>query len=695
MARSDLYFPVIRKITVRNYGLYPGKEGDGFTYKPKQGPNIILGVNGLGKTTLLNMLLRVVTGLKEVKSQNSYLGMGAREVAPVDRSFFAGRVLDGGVSAYVEAEVEFGQSLLYTKRKLSNLELQAMALDGKPILAEGKKTLEEQFVDTVMKLSGVENYYDYLFLTQYLFFYLEDRRELVWNKHAQTEVLRILFYDREDQNNYLTLYNDIVRKDSAIRNTHATLSRLHKEYEKTIKVSADPNAKKELELVEREISSLEQELNDTDNAFEDLMKQRSERISARENSKIEREGIRARQKEIIYGFLEERFADADRKFAYMVRSLIGGSECTLCGSPMKKIKPTQENADQNNGCPLCGGEIKKFSSGFDSSEIDMLGVQATKIDDSIENLDKSLREIEEALNTKEKMIGALRKHKYALSIQANVLRKQIPKDNEVDTLVTKIGNNLDIVEVIQQEKENDERNFAALVERGRQTVSSLSEKVIENFSRYIKGFMAERCVLEYSIREEKIGQGKSVAVPSFPHFSIRLTSGAFKSAPANRDGGEDVSESQREFIDLAFRMSLIAEITTRCPAMMFVETPEASLDSVFIPRAGTMIRTFLGTSNYLIASTNLNREAMVPALFGVVSENAAIEAAKRGEREFRETVSSAVPLEERADRIINLLSLGAKNAALETYGEEYWSGFEQAISPDWERYELALAMGKR
>ena len=69
--------------------------------------------------------------------------------------------------------------------------------------------------------------------------------------------------------------------------------------------------------------------------------------------------------------------------------------------------------------------------------------------------------------------------------------------------------------------------------------------------------------------------------------------------------------------------AIIAEVAGDAPSMFIVETPEASLDSVFVPRAGAMMRRFLYRSSarsYLIASVNLNREAMIPALFGVPSE---------------------------------------------------------------------------
>ena len=95
-----------------------------------------------------------------------------------------------------------------------------------------------------------------------------------------------------------------------------------------------------------------------------------------------------------------------------------------------------------------------------------------------------------------------------------------------------------------------------------------------------------------------------------------MTSAVSPTSGVTRITETDVSESQKEFIDLAFRMAVLrahstAQVT-HSAAMIVIETPEASLDSVFVDNAGRMLRnwskaTEQGT-NSVIASCNLNRE---------------------------------------------------------------------------------------
>ena len=62
-------FPKINRITVEGYELYPGENGIGLTeISFDDGPWMVLGVNGLGKSTLLLMLRYLLVGPVRVDS---------------------------------------------------------------------------------------------------------------------------------------------------------------------------------------------------------------------------------------------------------------------------------------------------------------------------------------------------------------------------------------------------------------------------------------------------------------------------------------------------------------------------------------------------------------------------------------------------------------------------------------------------
>ncbi len=55
--------PVFDRLDVTNYGLFPGKQDEPGLHVPFiPGLTLVLGANGLGKTTLVTMLYRMLTG---------------------------------------------------------------------------------------------------------------------------------------------------------------------------------------------------------------------------------------------------------------------------------------------------------------------------------------------------------------------------------------------------------------------------------------------------------------------------------------------------------------------------------------------------------------------------------------------------------------------------------------------------------
>lgn len=94
-------FPVFERVCVRNYALYAGtSDSPGLDHTFQPGVNVIVGINGLGKTTLLNILLRSLTGAVDIPGDDQ-LGDKKRRLVPVDRLWFRRRVPDDAVDAKV------------------------------------------------------------------------------------------------------------------------------------------------------------------------------------------------------------------------------------------------------------------------------------------------------------------------------------------------------------------------------------------------------------------------------------------------------------------------------------------------------------------------------------------------------------------------------------------------------------------
>src|SRR6266850_3626900 len=59
---TKVRLPILKSMEILDYPMYPGSEGHGFRHTFQPGLNVVVGVNGLGKTTLLNILFRTLVG---------------------------------------------------------------------------------------------------------------------------------------------------------------------------------------------------------------------------------------------------------------------------------------------------------------------------------------------------------------------------------------------------------------------------------------------------------------------------------------------------------------------------------------------------------------------------------------------------------------------------------------------------------
>ena len=80
-------FPVCEQLRIDGYGLYPGRQRDhhlDIAFGP--GLTLILGANGLGKTTLITILFRLLTGPNDLRSgSGDSLGTTALHPAELSR----------------------------------------------------------------------------------------------------------------------------------------------------------------------------------------------------------------------------------------------------------------------------------------------------------------------------------------------------------------------------------------------------------------------------------------------------------------------------------------------------------------------------------------------------------------------------------------------------------------------------------
>ena len=170
--------------------------------------------------------------------------------------------------------------------------------------------------------------------------------------------------------------------------------------------------------------------------------------------------------------------------------------------------------------------------------------------------------------------------------------------------------------------------------------------VRDRFESYAREFLLEDCDLSWSTLAQKVGQ-TGIRI-EFPVFELDLASASYLS-PVRRSGPEEVSESQREFIDLSFRMALMEAAAAESGGTLVIDAPESSLDAVFVRRAAEVLARFGNADemNRLVVTSNLTDGDLVPRLL------------------------ERCGFDSREQRIVDLFEIAEPTAAVREHFDEY------------------------
>jgi hypothetical protein len=129
-----------------------------------------------------------------------------------------------------------------------------------------------------------------------------------------------------------------------------------------------------------------------------------------------------------------------------------------------------------------------------------------------------------------------------------------PSAPQVNALRERIKRQQDTLRTLDMEQKAAEVEFTSIFDDFRSSVEARAAIIRESFGRKIADFLVEKAEISFAISRSAIGE--SGRTYDWPSFQLSMTSGAFDN-PSPRRSAEEVSMSQGEFIDLAFRLALV------------------------------------------------------------------------------------------------------------------------------------------
>lgn len=216
--RAAIHLPVVERLRVLNYPLYPGSNKQGLDLAFDKGVAVVAGINGIGKTTLLNLLLRMLVGpTSPSKAATRDMGLVSKRSLVTARKFGffqdrAGVALQPNATATLTFRIA-GKQIAVTRR-LINLEITKVVVSGKAV----DTTDNIAFLSHMAELAGLANAYDFHMVVRYVQFFTEERLPLLWSPTAQLELFKMLFVDEKIGQKLNKLYSEIQGVDTDYRN---------------------------------------------------------------------------------------------------------------------------------------------------------------------------------------------------------------------------------------------------------------------------------------------------------------------------------------------------------------------------------------------------------------------------------------------------------------------------------------------
>jgi hypothetical protein len=645
-----IYLPLFERLDISGFDMYPGDDSQGVNIDFNHGLTLVIGANGLGKTTLINILYRMLTGPYDIAAFEQR-ELGTAELKPTfmrERRLYLGRrVPDGARDASARLLLHIGKHKLTLERSLHDLSLLSVCVDE-----EAQQNDETELQKPLSDLVGVSSFGDLMLVLQQLVFYFETRRELVWDSSAQRELLRVLFLSQDDARRWSEESRRILELDTLVRNSTYIRQRLEKELTKSDEqIASLPEVRAELKTLGRlqdvdtqqraslntEIDSAEAERQATRLRLLSLGQTREGRFRALERARLI--------------MITAAFPSQSETTRYILGQLMSDGLCLVCGSEAPLAERDLKERLAHRKCIVCSSPIKirkpaalpdkeliKLQQALDRVEKELVSAQQA-FDDATSRYDDIRTEIVE-LNASiskrsariDALVAALPPEEAQLHGKRSELAGWKAREDELRKDVTEKRARLKVFV--------DEMNLQ---------IVSHADKIRRSFHHFAKGLLVESCSLVWQPTKRRLGQTGELF--DFPAFELSM-SGAGFADPIRRGGPDDVSESQREFIDLAFRMALIDVGGHGHSGSLVIDAPESSLDLVFQARAAKVLIEFANArKNRLIVTSNLVAGVMLKALV------------------------ASLPRDDRPSHVVNLFNVAERTAAV----HENWPAYQKEL----------------
>lgn len=561
--------------------------------------NILLGGNGLGKTTLLQCIIYGLTG-----------GTNVPEVEPLkgfrwDHNFFKKRVnSEHQLDAKVIIEFSMSGKNIKVVRGIQGNKVLEFYIDN---------SMQKNFLyeDAVVEYGKYDNFNSFVFIVSRLLYLPENRRSLMWDYDAQIRALMILSNDLIDEEEYRGIRNQIKNMDSTKRHTIVRINKIKTQLaQKSERI--EPEEVSKIEMLE--VQRLMERKKILSEELQVLLEKKKKEISDLKRYEIRRdelipeikqmsEILRKSESEII----QKSLTQFGEKQGMFLDKVVNYGVCPCCGKVNHDFQEIAQNRLASSKCLICGDDSSLSSS--EEIDINAIHEQINEKYVARDNVNKYIYQLNNRMQTLDESIFKIRQEinniDYNEFVNADNPEDMFEEDDaEIELELIKLDSDRQSLEndIQFRQKQADEiyKNFVNYFEERNKKLSEIYEKLSSDF-------MGKQVTLEYEQSTDRFVD-VSYLIPKFDDEA--------------RKSAEDCSEAQRFFLDIAFRMALITlncELTGESGTFI-CETPESALDISYVNNVVNMFCQFMN-ANSLILSNNLQRLGLAQELTNIWDSN--------------------------------------------------------------------------
>jgi energy-coupling factor transporter ATP-binding protein EcfA2 len=610
--RPPLTLPRPERVELRNFTLYQRRREVQADFP--LGVFCLAGANGLGKSTFLAALNFAITGVVLPPAG------GTRVLAPddlyQDALGYSATHFDGRISAadHDLAEVELEMSV--GRRRYTLVRGMFAPVGLRSLVIEDEDGAREDFSDTdidegerharyeeaLLQDTGLEAFSQLVFLQLLILTFDEQRRLLFFDDRVTQLALFIAFGVSAGRARAAEkLLRQVDKADSLMRNLQWQATGVRKQLEALI--AAMDGTEPDDAGTAQEHKRLQQR---ADTAAEQF--RRAQAASGDSAVVLANAASRLRAAQTEYEQLYvERLKTARRAADHpVVAQTLRDSVCAVCGAADEHVARVLRESLADSICPLCASELPESPTGDagELAQLERVGEHIVELeralDDQRQAFDRHRDEVEAA---EERLRGLHRSLEEFRQQNSLALARAAASGGMVEGATQGLQNQINSL----LERKDEERKRR---ESAKRELKKLQGELIDAYSRVEDDFVPRFTDLAH----------RFLGVPLEVDLERRSTDVYLRLslADSNRRAPDELSESQRFFVDIALRMALAQQMSSaESPACMYIDTPEGSLDIAYESRAGAMFGDFAGQGNQLIMTANINTSELLHNLASI------------------------------------------------------------------------------